>query len=208
MKNEDCPFCNLDRDVILESEYCYTIFDKYPVNPGHVLVISKRHEGDYFNLAKEEVEDLWQLVAKVKHFLEEEYHPDGFNVGFNVGSDAGQTIDHVHIHVIPRFKGDMDDPTGGVRHVIPGKGNYKREHIVYIKAITRKRRETLAGHMDNLIERGGSWVYLEHEGNRHAIRMGFKTRCTPGIYRAHIKYRQIKDPNYLGKRRITDNGIF
>ena len=67
--------------------------------------------------------------------------------------------------------------------------------------------ETLAGHMDNLIEKGGSWEYLEHEGNKHANRMGLKTRCTPSIYRAHIKYRQIKDSNYLGRRKVTPEGI-
>lgn len=70
------------------------------------------------------------------------------------------------------------------------------------------KRETLAGHMDDLIEKGGTWDHLEKEGNKHAIRMGFKTRCTPPIYRAHIVFRQIKDPNYLGKRVVTDNGIF
>lgn len=71
-----------------------------------------------------------------------------------------------------------------------------------------KRKETLAGHMDVLIEKGGTWEHLEHEGNKHAIRMGFKTRCTPPIYRAHIKYRQLRDSNYLGKRQVTDKGVF
>ncbi len=124
LKKNKCPFCHPDREVILESELCYAIFDKFPVNPGHVLVITRRHEGDYFNLLSEEVADLWSLVEKMKVFLEKEYAPDGFNVGFNVGSTAGQTIDHVHIHIIPRYAGDMDDPTGGVRHVIPERGRY------------------------------------------------------------------------------------
>ena len=70
------------------------------------------------------------------------------------------------------------------------------------------KKETLAGHLDNLIKNGGRWDYLEIEGNNHAIRMGLKTKCTPAIYRAHIKFRQIKDPNYLGKRKITHVGIF
>ena len=74
--------------------------------------------------------------------------------------------------------------------------------------MVRKNQETLAGHMDDLIEKGGSWEYLEAQGNKHAIRMGFKTRCTPPIYRAHIKYRLIKDPHYLGRRKVTDKGIY
>ncbi len=71
-----------------------------------------------------------------------------------------------------------------------------------------KNKETLAGHMDDLIEKGGTWEYLESEGNRHVIRMGFKSRCTPSIFRAHVRYRQIKDPYYLGRRKITKKGIF
>ena len=70
------------------------------------------------------------------------------------------------------------------------------------------KRETLTSHWDSLIEQGGTWVHLEKEGNKHAIRLGLKTRCTPPIYRAHIVYRQIKDTNYLGKRKVTDKGIF
>lgn len=124
MTKENCPFCNVDRDRILESEHCFAIYDKYPVNSGHVLVISRRHVEDYFDLNEEEVAGLWEMVAELRLFLEDEFHPQGFNVGFNVGEEAGQTIDHVHIHIIPRYTGDMDDPTGGVRHVIPGKGRY------------------------------------------------------------------------------------
>ena len=121
---ENCPFCNPDREVIGEAEHCFALYDKYPVNPGHVLIVSKRHAGDYFDLNGEEVACMWEMVARMRTFLEEEFRPQGFNVGFNVGAPAGQTIDHVHIHVIPRYAGDMDDPTGGVRHVIPEKGKY------------------------------------------------------------------------------------
>lgn len=124
MKQEDCPSCHLTRDVIQESEHCFAIYDKYPVNPGHVLVVSKRHTADYFDLGEDETAGLWRLVAEMRSFLMEEYQPNGFNVGFNVGLEAGQTIDHVHIHIIPRYTGDMDDPTGGVRHVIPEKEKY------------------------------------------------------------------------------------
>jgi len=114
----------MDREPIMDSGSCYAVFDLFPVNDGHVLVIPKRHVGDYFDLTPDETREVWEMVAEVKAFLEKEYNPRGFNVGVNVGEAAGQTIDHVHIHVIPRYPGDMDDPTGGVRHVIPGKGNY------------------------------------------------------------------------------------
>lgn len=110
--------------MIGETDFCFAIYDKYPVNPGHVLVVLKRHVEDYFDLNAEEVACLWEMVARMRSFLDEEFRPRGFNVGFNVGASAGQTIDHVHIHIIPRYSGDMDDPTGGVRHVIPEKGKY------------------------------------------------------------------------------------
>lgn len=124
MKPKDCPFCNIDRELILTSEYCLAIYDRYPVNKGHVLVIPKRHVKDYFDLRQDEIDSVWKLVAKVKDYLDSKYAPRGYNVGFNVGPEAGQTIDHVHIHIIPRYSGDMDDPTGGVRHVIPERGKY------------------------------------------------------------------------------------
>jgi len=121
---DNCPFCMPDREVIREAQHCFAIYDLYPVNPGHVLVISRRHVANYFDLEEGEVAGLWKLVAEMRSFLEKEFQPDGFNVGFNIGATAGQTIDHVHIHVIPRYAGDMDDPTGGVRHVIPERGKY------------------------------------------------------------------------------------
>ncbi len=124
MNMEVCPYCHVDREQIGESELCFAIYDKYPVNPGHVLVVSRRHVEDYFDLNEEEVACMWEMVARMRSFLEEEFRPKGFNVGFNVGEAAGQTIDHVHIHIIPRYAGDMDDPTGGVRHVIPERGRY------------------------------------------------------------------------------------
>ena len=121
---KDCPFCNIDREILASSDLCLAIYDKFPVNKGHVLVVSRRHVEDYFELSEAEVEDIWRLVEVVKELIDLEFQPSGFNVGFNVGPVAGQTVDHVHIHVIPRYLGDMEDPTGGVRHVIPGKGKY------------------------------------------------------------------------------------
>ena len=83
-----------------------------------------RHVSNYYDLTQDEIDRLWKQVHEVKNFLDGKYQPNGYNIGFNVGRSAGQTIDHVHIHVIPMYKGDMEDPTGGVRHVIPEKGKY------------------------------------------------------------------------------------
>lgn len=105
----------------------YATFDIYPVNKGHVLIIPKRHCGDYFELTDEEQSSCWKMVNKVKELLSERFNPDGFNVGINIGKVAGQTINHVHIHLIPRYKGDIDEPEGGVRGVIPSKRKYKSE---------------------------------------------------------------------------------
>ena len=124
-KNKGCPFCDTTREILLESEMCFAIYDKFPVNSGHVLVIPERHVGNYFDLNQNEMDGLCNMQNDIKSILEQKFNPDGFNVGFNVGESAGQTINHVHIHIIPRFAGDMEDPTGGVRHVIPGRGYYK-----------------------------------------------------------------------------------
>jgi len=121
-----CPFCKLDLEsrFITESATAFAIFDKYPVNEGHALVIPKRHVSDYFELVPREQSALWLMINRVKKKIDEEFEVDGFNVGINVGKLAGQTVDHVHVHLIPRYTEDVEDPTGGVRNIIPGKGHY------------------------------------------------------------------------------------
>jgi len=103
------------------------MFDKFPVSKGHSLIIPKRHCSDYFKLTFEEQSECWSIVNKVKQILIEKYDPDGFNIGININEVAGQTISHVHIHLIPRYKGDVKDPEGGVRGVIPEKKNYRNK---------------------------------------------------------------------------------
>ena len=122
-----CPFCNPEsgREIILENDLAYAMYDKFPVSNGHLLIIPKRHCADYFELTKEEQTSCWEIVNELKTILIEKYHPDGFNIGINVNEVAGQTIPHVHIHFIPRYKGDMSEPEGGVRGVIPEKRKYK-----------------------------------------------------------------------------------
>ena len=122
----NCPFClkRNTRTIIAESELAYATFDIFPVSEGHCLVITKRHISNFFETTPEEINELFFLVKKVKSIITAKYRPQGFNVGININEVAGQTVPHVHIHVIPRYEGDVENPRGGVRHVIPGKGNY------------------------------------------------------------------------------------
>jgi len=126
MENSDCPFCKLDADrkLIFESETVYAIYDKYPVNAGHALIIPKKHCPDYFQLTIEEQMACMLMLNKVREEVNNQFNPDGFNIGINVGEKAGQTVNHVHIHLIPRYSGDVEDPRGGVRGVIPDKQKY------------------------------------------------------------------------------------
>ncbi len=126
MKNGiyNCPFCNVEREKILETEMSFAIYDGFPVNEGHALIISKRHTSNYFDLSLDEQKDCIELLNRVKGVVQEKYNPDGFNVGININEAAGQTISHVHIHLIPRYEGDVEEPRGGVRGVIPANKNY------------------------------------------------------------------------------------
>ncbi|MCK9278744.1 MAG: HIT family protein, partial [Methanoculleus sp.] len=103
---------------------CYARYDRYPVSPGHLLLIPFRHVAGPFDATDGEQAALLALVREAKAFLDERFHPDGYNVGVNVGTAAGQTVMHLHVHVIPRYAGDMADPRGGVRGVIPEKRKY------------------------------------------------------------------------------------
>jgi diadenosine tetraphosphate (Ap4A) HIT family hydrolase len=125
-KESDCPFCNPDseRELIVESATAYAIYDKFPVSEGHALIIPKRHCLDYFDLTFKEQAACIFMQNKVKEILTARFNPDGFNIGINIGESAGQTVHHVHIHLIPRYKGDVEEPKGGVRGVIPNKQKY------------------------------------------------------------------------------------
>jgi len=110
--------------VLFRSEHFFIIRDSFPVSPGHLLIISSDLKLDYFELSNEEKAALPQAIEQAKSLIELEHQPDGFNIGMNCGETAGQTVMHFHCHVIPRFKGDVDDPRGGVRHSRPGFGYY------------------------------------------------------------------------------------
>jgi diadenosine tetraphosphate (Ap4A) HIT family hydrolase len=100
---------------------CYARWDRFPVSKGHLLIIPFRHTPDYFTLNREEKLALGDLIDECKTIIEENFKPDGYNIGYNIGNAAGQTVMHCHCHVIPRYKGDTDNPRGGVRRVVAGK---------------------------------------------------------------------------------------
>ena len=125
MTAKPCPFCTLpDERVIDQNDHGLVIRDGFPISPGHTLIIPKRHTGSFFDLTEAERSDLLLLLDKAKLDLENEFKPDGYNIGINDGPAAGQTVPHLHIHLIPRYAGDRADPRGGVRWIIPEKADY------------------------------------------------------------------------------------
>lgn len=127
MDTPNCLFCAMPSErVIAESELAYAIRDGFPVTPLHTLVIPKRHAADFFEMTEAEIEACNGLMRELKDAIKaEDTAVAGFNIGMNVGPVAGQTIFHSHIHLIPRRPGDVENPRGGVRHLIPGKGFYQ-----------------------------------------------------------------------------------
>jgi diadenosine tetraphosphate (Ap4A) HIT family hydrolase len=122
----DCPFCQIPAARIIEgNDLAYTVSDAHPVSRGHTLIIPWRHLTDFFDLSTAEAGAIFDLLGQARTRLDRSHGPDGYNVGINIGRDAGQTIPHVHVHLIPRYAGDVLDPEGGVRNVIPGKGRYQ-----------------------------------------------------------------------------------
>ena len=118
-----CPFCSSD-GAVLTSGMAHALFDKYPVTPGHLLVVPRRHVADWFETTVEERVAMWALADEARELLLRAYRPEGFNLGVNVGEAAGQTVFHVHLHVIPRYRGDVPNPRGGIRAVIPERQIY------------------------------------------------------------------------------------
>lgn len=121
--NEPCPFCQPDAQL-LGNDLAYVRFDRNPVTPGHCLIIPFRHVADFFATTTEERQAMLSLADAAKLMIDRDFGASGYNLGINVGVVAGQTVPHVHLHLIPRYPGDVDNPRGGVRGVIPSKQNY------------------------------------------------------------------------------------
>jgi len=120
-----CPFCNLDISrTIFANDYALAIYDGYPVTPGHGLIVPKRHIASFFEATKKEQTAMFDLLSEMRQLVLSERRPDGFNIGINDGTAAGQTVMHLHIHLIPRYAGDTEDPRGGVRWIMPEKAPY------------------------------------------------------------------------------------
>jgi diadenosine tetraphosphate (Ap4A) HIT family hydrolase len=120
-----CPFCApAPEHIVLDSAHAFVIRDGFPVSPGHTLVIPRRHVGSFFEVTDAERADLMSLLSAARDEIEREFRPASYNVGINDGAAAGQTVPHLHIHLIPRYDGDRPDPRGGVRWVLPDKAAY------------------------------------------------------------------------------------
>lgn len=127
IESSDCLFCDsqqMEPGIILDGRDWFVIKDNFPVGNGHVLIILKRHYPDMFDLSWPEWRELQDILEHAKKYLDEEFDPDGYNVGVNCGKAAGQTIFHLHIHLIPRYKGDVENPRGGIR-------NFKKPLVPY-----------------------------------------------------------------------------
>ncbi len=126
-KNTSCIFCTKNNDkikTILENDFCYAFLDDSPVSLGHSLIVPKVHIESFFALDSDNIKQMYSLLTDTKNFIQDRYKPDGYNIGINDGVSAGRTVHHLHIHLIPRYNGDVENPRGGIRHVIPGKGFY------------------------------------------------------------------------------------
>ena len=161
VEGENCPFCKLSRrvEIICETATCVAFYDGYPVSPGHALIVPKRHVASFFDLTHHEREAMNVMLQFVRQKVDERYHPDGYNIGINVGESAGQSVLHVHMHLIPRYKGDVPNPKGGIRGVIPGKQNYsvkKERSLSEPFEPENKMRQKYANH-------GAKWTAEEDE---------------------------------------------
>lgn len=178
-----CPFCSVEAGRVFHAgRHVLALWDGFPVSPGHALIIPKRHIASWFEATSDERHELIETVDRVRSVIQESHHPGGFNVGWNDGAAAGQTIFHLHVHVIPRYRGDVEDPRGGVRHVIPAKAAYwtsasdrslvrgetdpflphllaQLDHAagadVAVAFVLRSGVDLLIPHLGELIERGG-----------------------------------------------------
>lgn len=123
--SKDCPFCGVDESqTVFRDELVFAIWDRFPVSEGHLLIVTTRHVADWFEASDDEHRAILRALKRGRQMVAEQHAAHGFNIGVNIGEAAGQTVPHLHVHLIPRLDGDVSDPRGGVRHVIPSRGNY------------------------------------------------------------------------------------
>ncbi|MCO6455378.1 MAG: DEAD/DEAH box helicase family protein [Pirellulaceae bacterium] len=155
----DCPFCaTADLPVVFRDDLVFAVWDRYPVSKGHLLIVTNRHVESWFDASQAEQHAMLDAIQRGRRVILDQYSADGFNIGVNIGAAAGQTIPHVHLHLIPRLAGDTPEPQGGVRHVIPGQAN----HLASRRAGVDLRRDSgVGGHL----VRGGDDPLLPHLQN-------------------------------------------
>jgi diadenosine tetraphosphate (Ap4A) HIT family hydrolase len=125
MTDPSCPFCKPDPGrIIFENQHVLALWDAFPVTDGHALIVPRRHVASWFDTAPEEQNEIVAALSRAKEKIEQERAPDGYNMGMNDGEAAGQTVGHLHVHIIPRYEGDVADPRGGIRWVIPERAPY------------------------------------------------------------------------------------
>ncbi len=124
----NCPFCKPESELVwYQTEYALAIRDGFPIAEGHTLVVPREHVASLFELEPTALTAIWEMVSQVRGMLIQKFRPDGLNIGLNDRPAAGQTVMHAHIHLIPRWVGDVPDPRGGVRWIMPGKARYWTE---------------------------------------------------------------------------------
>lgn len=156
MKNKS-PF--FEKNKIIENDYAFAIDDGFAISKGHSLVIPKKEVSSIFNLNKQEYDACFSLVSDLKKYLTDKHQPDGFNIGVNDGESAGQTISHAHIHVIPRYMNDIDNPRGGVRNILPDSSGYKEDALQVVAGIIEKDGKILIARRSPDKDLGGLWEY-------------------------------------------------
>jgi superfamily II DNA or RNA helicase/HKD family nuclease/diadenosine tetraphosphate (Ap4A) HIT family hydrolase len=210
----DCEFCAVaEQDAIYSGTLVRALWDRYPVSPGHVIVITRRHVKDWFDATPEERTALLTAVEWVRELVEAYHTPDGYNIGTNVGTAAGQTVPHLHLHVIPRYWGDVPDPIGGVRFVVPAKANYlaspSKHGAPHARALVRGADDPLLPHLVAHVSRAVrvdiavaftmvSGVKLLIEHLRDVVARGGQVRLLTGSYML------VTEPDAL--RRLLDVG--
>ena len=128
MLQPPCPFCDpAPTRLFLQTDLIVGLWDAFPVSNGHVLLVTRRHVASWFDATPQERQALVDAIEAARGEIVRRHAPDGFNIGVNVGETAGQTIAHLHVHVIPRYRGDVPDPRGGVRWIMPDKARYWTE---------------------------------------------------------------------------------
>lgn len=211
MTHADCPFCSIDAErVVFSSNHGQGIWDAFPVNPGHILVIPHRHVSIWDELTETEKTWVWSAIDKAIAVIRSRHSPDGFNIGFNAGIAAGQTVLHFHLHVIPRYAGDVPDPRGGVRYVIPAKANYLAQDVLTAgdqRRLIKGNEDPFLPHLIQQMDRADTCdiavAFLLDSGARCIVEhlkdfldRGGKARLLVG------DYLDVTEPNAL--RRLAD----